>query len=51
VKKSSEKKGMKVGTAMIIGYGKVTKTEVRKQIKVKHEKVKGGSRIEVQSAG
>lgn len=51
VQKSSEKKGNQVGTAMIIGYGKVTQKEVRKQIKVKHEKVKGGSRIEVQSAG
>ena len=36
---------------MIIGYGKITRKEVRKEIKVKHEKVKGGSRIEVQSAG
>lgn len=31
VKKASEKKGFEqVGTAMIIGYGKVTKEEVRK---------------------
>lgn len=51
VRKSAEKKGYKVGTAMIIGYGKITQKEVRKEIKVKHEKVKGGSRIEVQSAG
>lgn len=47
VRKSVEKKGGKVGTAMIIGYGKITRKEVRKEIKVKHEKVKGGSRIEV----
>lgn len=51
MKKSVEKKGPTVATSMIIGYGKVTKEEVRKEIKVKHEKVKGGSRIEVQSAG
>jgi hypothetical protein len=51
VRKSVEKKGKQVGTAMIIGYGKITRKEVRKEIKVKHEKVKGGSRIEVQSAG
>lgn len=36
---------------MIIGYGKITRKEVRKEIKVKHEPVKGGSRIEFQSAG
>jgi hypothetical protein len=36
---------------MIIGYGKISRKEVRKQIKTKPEKVKGGSRIEVQSAG
>jgi len=51
LKKSKEKKGEKVGTAMIIGYGKISRKEVRKQIKTKPEKVKGGSRIEVQSAG
>jgi hypothetical protein len=47
VSKSIEKKGMTTGTAMVIGYGKITRKEVRKEIKVKHEKVKGGSRIEV----
>lgn len=51
MRKSVEKKGKQVGTAMIIGYGKISRKEVRKEIKVKHEKVKGGSRIEVQSAG
>lgn len=49
--KSAEKKGNKVGTAMIVGYGKVTKKTVKKTVRVKHEKVKGGSRIEVTSAG
>jgi hypothetical protein len=36
---------------MIIGYGKITRKEVRKEVRTKVEKVKGGSRIEVQSAG
>lgn len=39
VKKASEKKGMQVGTAMVIGYGKITRKEVKKQVRVKHEKV------------
>ena len=30
VKKASEKIGMQVGTAMVIGYGKITRKEVRK---------------------
>jgi len=54
MQKASEKRGdkaNKAGTAMIIGYGKITKKEVRKQIKNLPKKVKGGSRIEVQSAG
>jgi hypothetical protein len=36
---------------MIIGYGKITRKEVRKEVRTKVSKVKGGSRIEVQSAG
>jgi len=51
LKKTKEKKGQKVSLAMIMGYGKIERKEVRKEIKVKHQKVKGGSRIEVQSAG
>lgn len=51
MKKATEKRGEQVGTAMIIGYGKVTKKTVKKVVKQKAEKVKGGSRIEVQSAG
>jgi phosphotransferase system HPr-like phosphotransfer protein len=42
---------MQVQTAMIIGYGKITRKEVRKEVRQKVEPVKGGSRIEVQSAG
>jgi len=51
VKKSTEKRGNTAGVAMVIGYGKITKKEVRKEVRTKVEPVKGGSRIEVQSAG
>jgi hypothetical protein len=51
MQRMKEKRGKKVAQAMIIGYGKITRKEVRKEIKVKHQKVKGGSRLEVQSAG
>jgi hypothetical protein len=51
VKKAEEKRGNTAGVGMIIGYGKITRKEVRKEVRTKVEKVKGGSRIEVQSAG
>jgi hypothetical protein len=51
--KFAEKKGTKVGTGLILGYGKITKRVSKKTKEVKQvaKKVKGGSRIEVQSAG
>jgi hypothetical protein len=50
LKKSAEKRGKATETSMVIGYGKITKKEVKKTVRTKVEPVKGGSRIEVQSA-
>lgn len=51
--KFAEKKGKQVGTGLILGYGKITKrvSKTTKTVRQVAKKVKGGSRIEVQSAG
>lgn len=50
LKKSAEKRGKQAATSMVIGYGKISRKEVKKTVRTKVEPVKGGSRIEVQSA-
>lgn len=47
VKKSAEKRGHTADAALIIGYGKISRKEVRKETVTKVDAVKGGSRIEV----